>query len=359
MSLGLLAVITLSGCDHKEHAHEEEEEESQMILTRPIRRDTIVMRDYVCQIHSCRNIEIRAMERGYLQMVNVKEGQHVEKGDLMFKILPVVFQASLKSAEANAQVAKVEYENTLRLLNNNVVSDKELAMSKAKWDEKLAEVNLANTHLGFTTITAPFSGLMDRLLLRKGSLVNEGDQLTTLSDNSEMWVYFNVPEADYLEYASEVQPEERKHVKLIMANGQVFDQPGRVNVIEGEFNNKTGTILFRADFANPNSLLRHGETGNIRMQKTIKQALLVPQKSTQEIRSERFVFVVGKDHIIKRKHVEISEELEDLFIVTDGVTEEDSIIFEGVRQAKDGAKAEDYRFEEPEAAFAHLKLKAQ
>ncbi len=360
MCAGLVALITLSSCDHKDAHHEEaEEEESQLVLTQPIVRDTVISRDYVCQIRSCRNIEIRALERGYLEVVSVKEGQLLNEGDLMFTILPRVYSAVVKRAEAEAQVARVEYENTKRLLDSNVVSDKELTMAKAHLDQKMAEVNLSQTHLGFTTIKAPFSGLMDRLRLRNGSLVEVGDLLTTLSDNSEMWIYFNVPEADYLEYASTTQSEDSKKVSLVMANGKIFDQKGRVNVIEGEFNNKTGTIPFRADFPNPKRLLRHGETGNIRMQRALKNALLVPQKSTFEIGGENFIYVVGKDDTIKQVKLKIAEELEDLFVVVGGLTEKERIIFEGQRQVHDGDKAHDYRFEETKDAYANLKLQAQ
>lgn len=357
-----LAVFALSGCHNEDgghHAEGEEEEEPQLILTKPIKRDTVITRDYVCQIRSCRNIEVRALERGYLETVSVKEGQKVQEGQEMFKILPRVFNASVKRAEAEAQVAKVEYENTERLLASNVVSDKELTMAKAKWDQKLAEVSLANTHLGFTVIKAPFSGIMDRLWLRNGSLVNQGDLLTTLSDNSEMWIYFNVPEADYLEYSSRAATEESKQVKLVMANGQMFDQPGHVNVIEAEFNNKTGTIPFRADFPNPKGLLRHGETGNIRMQETVKDALLVPQKSTFEILNHHFIYVVDKEHTIHQRQITVAKELEDLFVIGEGLTADDTIIFEGMRQVHDGEKAEDYVFEETKEAYAHLKLKAE
>ncbi len=359
MLVGLMASLILSGCHHKEAEHEEEEEKPQLVLTNPIQQDTLVSREYVCQIRSCRNIEVRALERGYLEGVFVKEGQIVKEGDPMFKIMPLVYQAELKSAEAEAQVAKVEFENTKRLTENKVVSDKELAMAKAKYDAKMAEVNLAQAHLGFTNINAPFPGLMDRLRLRNGSLVDEGDLLTTLSDNSEMWVYFNVPEAEYLDYMTQPQPDERKKVDLVMANGKVFNQSGRLNVIEAEFNNQTGTIPFRADFPNPDRLLRHGETGNIRMQKMVKGAILVPQKATFEILDHHYVFVVGKDEIIKQERIHVVEEVEDLFIVSSGVKTSDRIIFEGVRQARDGDKASDYKTVGAAEAFKNLKIKAE
>lgn len=393
LGAGLLGTMTLSGCKPKdehhgaeehakdkhhgteehakdkhhgeeehakgEHHEAEEKEESQLVLTKPITRDTVISRDYVCQIRSCRNIEIRALERGYLETVKVNEGQMVKEGDVMFTILPRVYNAEVKRAEAEAQVARVEYENTKRLLDTNVVSDKELAMAKAKLDQRMAVVNLSQTHLGFTTIKAPFTGLMDRLRLRNGSLVEEGDLLTTLSDNSEMWIYFNVPEADYLEYASTEQSEESKQVSLVMANGKLFDHKGRVNVIEAEFDNKTGTIPFRADFPNPKGLLRHGETGSIRMQRALKRALLVPQKSTFEMGGEQYIYTVDKDDVIKQVKIKVLEELEDLFVVKGALTEQDKIIFEGQRQAHDGQKAPEYRFEETKDAYANLKLHAQ
>lgn len=356
---GLLASITLNSCHQKEEAHHEEEHEaSKLIVTRPMKKDTIVTREYVCQIHSRSNIEIRALERGYLEATHVKEGQHVKQGDPMFKIMPLVYQAELKRAEAEARVAEVEYSNTKRLTDSKVVSDQELAIAKAKLEKAQAEVNLAQTHLGFTEIKAPFQGLMDRLHVRQGSLVDEGDLLTTLSDNSEMWVYFNVPEAEYLDYASVEQPEERQKVSLVMANGEVFKQSGRINTIEAEFNNETGTIPFRADFPNPDGLLRHGETGNIRMKKMVRGAVLIPQKATFEILDHHYVFIVDKDDVIVQQRVHISEELEDLFIISKGVTEKDKIILEGLRHAESGKKAE-YEFEEPEEAIKHLKLKAE
>lgn len=270
-----LAALLLSGCKehHPGHGHEEGAEKGKVIVSRPLKQDTLVTRDFVCQIRSARNIEVRALEKGYLESVNVAEGQAVKEGALMFKVQPLVYQAELKRAEAEAQAARVEYDNTRRLADTKVVSDTELAIVRAKLEKALADVNLAQAHLGFTQLKAPFPGLIDRLHVRKGSLVDEGDLLTTLSDNSEVWVYFNVLERDYLEYASEEQPEERKQVELVMANGKLFDQPGRINAIEAEFNNETGTIPFRADFPNPKALLRHGETGNIRMKKRMPGAV--------------------------------------------------------------------------------------
>jgi len=355
-----LAALLLSGCKehHAGHGHEEGAEKGKVIVSRPLKQDTLVTRDFVCQIRSARNIEVRALEKGYLESVNVAEGRAVKEGALMFKVQPLVYQAELKRAEAEAQAARVEYDNTRRLANTKVVSDTELAIVRAKLEKALADVNLAQAHLGFTQLKAPFPGLIDRLHVRKGSLVDEGDLLTTLSDNSEVRVYFNVPERDYLEYDSEEQPEERKQVELVMANGKLFDQPVRINAIEAEFNNETGTIPFRADFPNPKALLRHGETGNIRMKKRVPGAVLIPQKATFEVLDHHYVFLVDKDDKVVQQRIRIAEEIEDAFIVTSGATENDKIVLEGIRQVKSDEKVT-YEFVEPAKAFENLKLRAE
>ncbi|MBN8245847.1 MAG: efflux RND transporter periplasmic adaptor subunit [Verrucomicrobia bacterium] len=360
LSGGLAAAFLLGGCHdpHTAQEHGHEGEKSKLVVSRPLKQDTVVTRDFVCRIHSSRNIEVRALERGYLEAVTVTEGQLVKEGDPLFQIMPRLYQAELKRAEAEAQAVQVEYDNTRRLADTKVVSDTELAIIKAKLEKAQADVSVAQAHLAFTDIRAPFGGLVDRLHVRNGSLVDEGDLLTTLSDNREMWVYFNVPEADYLEYASQPQPEDRKAVDLVMANGKTFSHPGRINAIEAEFNGETGTIPFRADFPNPDGLLRHGETGSIRMKKLVPGAVLVPQKATFEVLDHHYVLVVGTNDVVTQQRIHISDEMEDLFIVSGGVTEQDKIVVEGLRQAHSGEKAE-YEFEEPEKAFQHLKLRAE
>jgi membrane fusion protein (multidrug efflux system) len=174
-----------------------------------------------------------------------------------------------------------------------VVSPNELAMAKAKYDKAKAELALAQTHLRFTQINAPFDGIMDHFQVRLGSLVDEGDLLTTLSDNTKMWVYFNVPEAEYLDYKMKAKKDSIMKVELLMANHQMFEYPGIVETIEADFNNETGNIAFRATFPNPKGLLRHGETGNIQVKETIKDAILIPQKATFEVLEKKYVYVIG------------------------------------------------------------------
>jgi membrane fusion protein, multidrug efflux system len=174
---------------------------------------------------------------------------------------------------------------------------------------------------------------MDRFHVRLGSLVDEGELLSTLSDNSKMWVYFNVPEAEYLDYAVKVKSDSPLKVKLQMANNQQFDQIGVVETIEADFNNETGNIAFRATFPNPKGMLRHGETGNILMPTSLKGALLIPQKATFEILDKKYVFVIDSGKV-KSRRITIGTEIPHLYVITEGLDEDDKVLVEGLRKVK-------------------------
>ncbi|MBL7985554.1 MAG: efflux RND transporter periplasmic adaptor subunit [Flavobacteriales bacterium] len=354
-----LAVAALSaGCGAHQGEHHEAHEHGRYPATSPLLTDTTVARDYVCQIHSVQHIEVRALEKGYLQDMLVDEGQQVKEGQLMFRIRPVLYQAEVQRAQAEAEFAEIEYRNTKSLADSNVVSPNELALAKARLDKAKAELNMAQAHLGFTEITAPFDGIVGRFHVRKGSLLDEGELLTELSDNSTIWVYFNVPEAEYLEYKKRSLSGTGTKVKLVMANGERFDQPGEITAIESDFNNTTGNIAFRATFPNPQGLLRHGETGNILMDSHLEDVLLIPQKATFEVLDHRYVFVIDKEGILRTTRIEVGPELQHLFVVTAGLKKDDRILLEGLRKVKEDEKV-DVEFIAPDSVVQHLDLYAE
>ena len=291
--LGLISTLLISGCNQVET--EKQEEPPKLEATTPLRENTSVTKEYVCQIHAIRHIEVRALERGYLQNIFVDEGQMVHQGQPMFKIMPNIYQAELLKAQAEANTMNIEYLNTKGLADKNIVSTNELALAKAKLDKANADVKLMETHLGFTNIHAPFDGIMDHLNVRNGSLLDEGTLLTTLSDISKLWVYFNVPESEYLDYKMHKHDDTPVKVQLKMANGQIYNQPGVIETIEADFDNTAGNIEFRATFSNPDKLLRHGETGTILMLKPYNNALLIPQKSVFEVMDKSYVYIVNKE----------------------------------------------------------------
>lgn len=355
MFMSLCSLLFHTSCKSKEEA---KEEETVFAVTSPLKKDTTITKEYVCQIRAIQHIEVRALERGYLQKIFVDEGQHVRKGQLMFQIMPLLYQAEQQKAQAEASFAEIEYQNTKKLADSNVVAPNELAMAKAKFDKAKAELSLAQVHLGFTEVSAPFNGIMDRFQVRLGSLVEDGDLLTTLSDNSEMWIYFNVPEAEYLNYKTHAKKDSLMKVSLRMANNEVFKHSGLVKAIEADFNNETGNIAFRATFPNPEGLLRHGETGNILAMEPLKNALLIPQKATFEVLEKKYVFVVDKDNKVSQREIVIGAEIPDLYIITSGISESDKILLEGIRKVKENDHIE-YEYEDPNTVIAHLKVSAE
>ena len=163
----LFTLVCHTSCTSRK---EEKEESTKFLVTSPARMDTSVVKDYVCQIHSIRHIELRSQERGYLEKIYIDEGQQVKAGQLLFQIMPKVYQAELQRAQAETQAAQIEVQNTQVLADKNVVSPNELALAKAKLAKAKAEVALYAAHLGFTQIRAPFDGIIDRFHVRQGSL---------------------------------------------------------------------------------------------------------------------------------------------------------------------------------------------
>jgi len=360
--LMLMSLCGLYGVTSCSKEKEEKEAEIKLLVTSPLLTDTTVTKEYVSQIHSIQHIELRALEKGYLQKIFVDEGQAVKQGQPMFQIMPLIYQAELKKSQAEANYVGLEYQNTKKLADNNVVSKNELALAQAKFDKAKAEVSLAQTHLDFTSIKAPFSGIMDHFQGRLGSLVNEGDLLTTLSDNRQMWVYFNVPEAEYLAYKQHTNANANananasaQQVRLRMANNEVFNQPGVVQTIEADFNNETGNIAFRATFVNPNGLLRNGETGSVLMTVPLRHALIIPQKATFEVLEKRFVYVVDQHRVVHQREVTIGAEMPDLYAIRSGLSANDKILLEGLRKVKDGDRIS-YAYQAPKQVIAHLKV---
>lgn len=349
-----------------EHAEAEHGEgghhpKHKIIATSPVAKDVTLTQQYVCQIHSRRHIDIRALEGGYLQAINVNEGQTVRQGDVIFNILPTLYQAKRDADVAEAQLAQVEYDNTLKLVQQNIISEQELKLAQAKLNKALAQVNLAQAEVDFANIKAPFAGIVDRLHEQEGSLIEEGAILTTLSDNSVMWVYFNVPEARYLEYMQTLRDNPNQadlNIELKLANHNIFPQAGKIGAIEADFNNETGNIAFRADFPNGDGLLRHGQTGTILIHRISNNAIVIPQRATFEVLAKKYAYVIDKDNVVHPREIVIQNEQDDIFVIASGLSADDTIILEGIRQVRDGEKVE-YEFRDPSQVLANLKNHAE
>lgn len=355
----LTATIALPAC-HRSQAQPQKEEKPKIVVTTPVVKDVTLSDKYVCQIHSGRHIEVRSRVEGYLKDIKVKEGQYVEEGQVMFQINPVLYQAAYNNAKAEAKLTEIKYKATENLNKQNLVSEVQLNKKMAEWNRAKAEVMRAEAELDFATINAPYSGIMDTLHVRKGSMIEVGDLMTTLSDNSEMWVYYYVPESKYYEYMAHKDDKNYiSSIELKLASDEWFPYPGKLMTVEADFDNTRGTVPFRADFPNPNKVLRHHQTGTIFIRHPLKDALVIPQRTTFEVLNHRYVYVVGKDGMVEQRLIEIAHEKEDIFVVKKGFLKpDDKIVFQGLRHVRDGKKTA-YEFKDPKEILSHQKFYAE
>ncbi len=335
MLLSVCFLLQLTSCAKKV---EEKAEIAEYSVTNPILRDTTFTKEYVAQIQSMQNVEIRAQEKGYLETLHVDEGANVKGGQLLFNIMPKLYEADFLKAKADAKIATLELQNTKALADKNIVSKSELAMAQAKLDEANADLSAAETHLSFTQIKAPFDGTIDRIRFKKGSLIDEGGILTTISNNSSIYAYFNMSESEYLDFKTWAKNDVNNKVGLLLSNGTMHKYKGEVETVESEFDNTTGNIAFRAKFPNPEYLLKHGETGRIQMVVPVKNALIVPQKATYEIQDKTFVFVVDKDNVVHSRNITLKQKMPNIYVVESGINENDVILIDGIQTVKEGDK---------------------
>jgi membrane fusion protein (multidrug efflux system) len=335
--LSLVFYVTFSACTGKK---EEKTEPGKYTVTSPVIMDTSFTKEYVAQIQSLQNIEIRAKVKGFIETINVDEGQVVKKGQLLFTIRPREYEAELAKAQAQVKTAELEMQNVKTLADKGIVSKNELALSVAKLNEVKAEAAMAELYVSYTKITAPFDGIIDRLKFKAGSLIDEGTLLTTLSNNKEVYAYFNVTEQEYLDFKSQAASKSKMGAKLLLANNQPHKYKGAIETIEGEFDNNTGTIAFRAKFPNPELLLKHGETGKVQLTVDLKNALIIPQKATFEVQDKMYVFVVDQNNIVKTRGIVIKQKISNIYIIESGIQTTDKILLEGIQSVKEDDKIE-------------------
>ena len=316
----------------------ENKEEGKYTVTSPVVMDTSYTKEYVAEIQSLQNVEIRAKVDGYVESIDADEGAHVSAGQLLFTIRPKEYEAELAKAKAEAKTAEIELQNTKALADKNIVSQNELAMAQAKLDQAKAEQAIAELNLSYTQIKAPFEGVIDRIHFKTGSLIDNGSLLTTLSNNKEMYAYFNLSEVEYLDYKAQNTNNDKNNISLVLANGQTHKYNGTIETIEGQFDKDLGSIAFRAKFPNPDMLLKHGETGKVRLTIPIKNALIIPQKATYELQDKIYVYVVDQNNVVKSRAINIKQRLSNLYIVDSGITGKDKILLEGLQTVKDDDK---------------------
>ncbi|MBY0536256.1 MAG: efflux RND transporter periplasmic adaptor subunit [Chitinophagaceae bacterium] len=320
-------------------------------VVKPQRLDTIYEKEYVAEIQSKQTIDLRTHVRGMIEKIHVDEGQAVTKGQLLFSLSNRTLkdqllkeQANLKSLQAELKMAELNIRNTKLLADKNIVARPELEMAmakkeaiEAKIEEAKAAISIANINLNYTEIKAPFSGVLNRIPYKVGSLVEEGELLTTLSNNEEVYAYFNVSEIEFVNLLQNQQKGISKEVRLMMVNNEWFPETGTIETRENIIDATTGNIAFRAKFKNPKRLLKHGATGRIFVEQPLNNILVIPQKATFEIQDKIYVYTISTSGAVKMKPVTVKTRLPHIYVIDDGALQEsDMILFEGIQQVKEG-----------------------
>ena len=326
-------------------------------VTTPEVTNTSISKDYVANIQSQKNIEIRAQQGGILHDIYVDEGQVVKAGQPLFRLVMVGAQQEVEKSKAEAEQARIDLQNTSTLAANNIVSKNARKMAKAKLTAAMADYRLATERKQLSLIRAPFTGILGRIPNKRGSLLQDGDLISTLSDNTNIYVYFNVSEPEYLDYQQHVAERNKLPLTLILANGTTFPAKGYFQNVEGEFDNGTGNIAFRAKFANVNHILRNGETGTVRMNVPVRNAMIIPQQSTYEIQDQKYVFVVDARGYVHARPIKIAFEKQNIYVVTEGLSLNDKILIDGVQKVNDGDRIS-IRYKSPAEVMQSIKLKA-
>lgn len=348
VGLSLLFIIISSSCNNTKV--EEDAKKFEVVLPRIT--DTVEVSEYVSQISAIQNTEIRTRTKGFIEFVKVDEGQAVKEGQTLFIISSKVYQQQLLKAKALTQSAKaalhaseIELDNSKKLLDKNIISKTEYQLAiakveslKAQYEQAIAEENEAALRLTFTDIKAPFDGIINRIPKKMGSLIEEGELLTTISNNKEVFCYFNISEKDYLDLTLSRDTNTNQAVELLLANGELFDQTGIIETSESEFDPNTGNIAFRARFKNPTGLLKHGSNGKILIKKTIKNAMFIPQKSTFEIQDKVYVYVVKEDNTLEQRNIIVGERYPHYYTVLSGLEANEQILYEGLDIVSNGTK---------------------
>lgn len=320
------------------HSKKETQVKPVYTATTPLVKSISLPQSYVANIASQRNIEVHSQQTGILQDVYVSEGQFVKAGQPLFRIAIVGANEEIAKAKAAAEQASIDLQNVTTLTDNKVLSNNAKRMATAKLKGAEADYQLAVLHKRLSLIRAPFSGILGRIPNKAGSLVEPSDLLTSLSDNSKVFAYFNISETDYLDFRLHPERFSQTPLQLVLANGDVFPASGKILDIGGQFDSSTGTIAVRAVFSNANNLLRNGQTGTIKLFIQKKNAILIPQEAVYELQDKKYVFVVDKNNIARQRAIKVDAEFTGAYVVSSGLQPTDRYLLDGIQKVNDGDK---------------------
>jgi len=349
----MAATGMLAGCSGKQQQQQGQMPAPGIAVMTLAPQETDLQTTFPATIKGKTDIDIRPQVTGFITKVHVDEGQRVRKGQVLFTLDQVQFnaavdqaRAAVNSAQTAVNTAQMTADSKKTLREKNIISDYEyqlclnqLSQAKAQLANAKAALVTAQKNLAYTTVTSPSDGVVGTIPNREGSLASpsSAQPLTTVSDNSQVYAYFSLTEKDLLNLVGEGERtmdaaiKNMPAVKLRLNDGTMYPLEGKVATVSGVIDNNTGASSVRALFANPNGVLRSGGTGQVVMPNVKTDAILIPQKSTFELQDRKFVYVVNDSNKVVATPIAI-EAVNDgkNFVVTQGLKAGDRIAIEGV-----------------------------
>ena len=317
---------------------------------------TTMQSTYPANIKGVQDVEIHPKVQGFITQINVKEGQTVSAGEVLFVLDNVTYQAQVRQAQAQVNTntatlntAKLTYENSQKLFESGVIGDYELKSSKNSYESAVAglaaaQANLASAKemLSFCYVKSPAAGVVGSLPFKVGTLVSASNTLTTVSNISSMEVYFSMTEKDVLAMAKDAGGlngaiQAMPAVNLKLADGTMYGHEGRVTKMSGVIDVATGSVQIIAVFPNPDKVLKSGGSGAIVIPKSNSDAIIIPQGCVSEVQNKKFIYILDKDNKVKDSEIKVDPQNDgNTYIVTEGLKAGDKYVSNGITKLSDG-----------------------
>lgn len=344
--LSAIAALTiLASCGKKEEQQAPPQGPMPFPVQTVVKQDATTYEEYTANLEGQQNVEIRPKVDGFIQKIFIDEGQQVRKGQVLFKLETQTLNQDAAAAKANVNAAQVEVDRLAPLVERNIISKVQLETAKARLAQAKAAYAAVAATIGYATITSPVNGVIGTLPYREGSLVSANVEmpLTTVSDTKVMRAYFTMNEKQMLNFSRTFKGATLQQklgnvpqVSLLLVDGSEYDVKGRLETVSGLVNEGTGTSEFRAEFNNPEAVLRSGSTGVVRIPIQRKDAILVPQNAVFDMQGKQMIYVVQKDNTVKSKIITTETTSGLDFVVSEGLEAGEVVVTEGASKLKDG-----------------------
>lgn len=346
LNITLIGLVFLGFTSCKQEKQQPQQQQAlPLAVTEVPQKTTTTFTTYPTTLEGTVNSEVRAKISGYIQKVLVDEGEKVKKGQTLFKLETQSLNQDADAAKARINVAQVEVDKLIPLVEKNIISPVQLETAKANLAQAKANYSSVAANIGYATVKSPVDGYISAINFREGSLVSSASTipLTTVASLDRIYAYFSMNETEYLNFLQQTKGKTLQDkiknfpkVELLLANGQTYEQKGTLETITGQVNSNTGTVSFRAVFDNPNMLLTNGNSGIIKIPKTYENAVIVPQSATFEQQGQTYVYTVGENNTATSTLLTIKDKNDLFYIVDSGVKKGDLIVVKGIGKLRNG-----------------------